>query len=76
MHISRDPDDMPTQRAEPAPQSHLLDLLDVNLSPPGAPAAPGAPADPWGVPEPPQRPVSLLQATIITSTLSMTLILE
>lgn len=70
MHISRDPDDMPTQRAEPAPQSHLLDLLDVNLSPPGAPA------DPWGVPEPPQRPVSLLQATIITSTLSMTLILE
>ncbi|XP_052740354.1 epsin-1 [Bicyclus anynana] len=35
-------------------QSHLLDLLDVNLGPPAhAPPAQLAPLDPWGLPSPP-----------------------
>lgn len=37
-------------------QSHLLDLLDVNLGNPVAPSASAA-SDPWGTPPtPPQRP--------------------
>ncbi|XP_039753767.1 epsin-1 isoform X2 [Pararge aegeria] len=36
-------------------QSHLLDLLDVNLGPPAhaPPPGPAAPLDPWGLPSPP-----------------------
>nr|XP_032519844.1 epsin-1 isoform X2 [Danaus plexippus plexippus] len=48
----------PEKKEHSQSQSHLLDLLDVNLSPaaPGAPApaaVPGAPLDPWGLPSPP-----------------------
>lgn len=40
------------KKPEPAQQSHLLDLLDVNL---GSPPAPAAPADPWGIAPPQQK---------------------
>ncbi|XP_041978502.1 epsin-1 isoform X2 [Aricia agestis] len=45
-----------SEAKKPEQQSHLLDLLDVNLAPAPAAAAP-APADPWGLPSPPQRPI-------------------
>lgn len=37
-------------------ESHMLDLLDVNLSPNEIPAAPAPTLDPWGMPLPPPRP--------------------
>ncbi|PSN32613.1 hypothetical protein C0J52_20697 [Blattella germanica] len=38
-------------------QSHMLDLLDVNLGNPGSQAAPASAVDPWGFPQPtPQSP--------------------
>ncbi|XP_063618857.1 epsin-2 isoform X2 [Cydia splendana] len=40
------------KKPEPAQQSHLLDLLDVNL---GSPPAPSAAADPWGIASPQQK---------------------
>ncbi|XP_069358511.1 epsin-1 isoform X2 [Maniola hyperantus] len=46
-------------------QSHLLDLLDVNLGPPAhaPPPGPGAPLDPWGLPSPPAHaPVARRQS--------------
>ncbi|XP_045771362.1 epsin-1 isoform X2 [Maniola jurtina] len=46
-------------------QSHLLDLLDVNLGPPAHPPPPGpaAPLDPWGLPSPPAHaPVARKQS--------------
>ncbi|KAM3956939.1 LOW QUALITY PROTEIN: epsin homolog lqf [Aphomia sociella] len=49
--ISQSQNDFQTTGVEKKPepsQSHLLDLLDVNLSPPGAPA------DPWGLASPQQ----------------------
>ncbi|KAL0840827.1 hypothetical protein ABMA28_014635 [Loxostege sticticalis] len=42
------------KKSEPQSQSHLLDLLDVNLGSPSAPAANAPLADPWGLP-PPQK---------------------
>ncbi|RVE48914.1 hypothetical protein evm_006484 [Chilo suppressalis] len=50
---------VPEKKQSPQ-QSHLLDLLDVNLGPPPptngtAHASAPAPADPWGLPSPPQR---------------------
>ncbi|CAH2106827.1 unnamed protein product [Euphydryas editha] len=67
--ISQSQNDFQTTGVEskkPEQQSHLLDLLDVNLSPaapaPAAPlGAPAAPLDPWGLPSPPthaQRPLT------------------
>ncbi|XP_013168994.1 PREDICTED: epsin-2, partial [Papilio xuthus] len=55
--ISQSQHDLQGQTVEKKPetqQSHLLDLLDVNLSPSAAPAHPthGAPLDPWGLPSP------------------------
>ncbi|XP_047529224.1 epsin-1 isoform X1 [Vanessa atalanta] len=57
--ISQSQNDFQTTGVEPKKpeqQSHLLDLLDVNLSPSAAPPALGgapAPLDPWGLPSPP-----------------------
>ncbi|CAG5031452.1 unnamed protein product [Parnassius apollo] len=60
--ISQSQHDLQTQtvekKPEPAQQSHLLDLLDVNLSP-SASAAPAAPLDPWGLPSPQHNRQSL-----------------
>ncbi|XP_046959427.1 epsin-1 [Vanessa cardui] len=57
--ISQSQNDFRTTGVEPKKpeqQSHLLDLLDVNLSPSTGPPALGqapAPLDPWGLPSPP-----------------------
>ncbi|XP_068631626.1 epsin-2 [Battus philenor] len=56
--ISQSQHDLQTQAGDKKPeasqQSHLLDLLDVNLSPsvPAPPATAAAPLDPWGLPSP------------------------
>lgn len=50
------------------PQSHLLDLLDVNL---GGASAPSASADPWGMPQshPPPLPRQVRRTAVVNSVL-------
>lgn len=57
--ISQSQHDFQTDPVKPessssSQQSHLLDLLDVNLGPPMAPPTNNAPLDPWAVSTPPQ----------------------
>ncbi|CAH0719683.1 unnamed protein product, partial [Brenthis ino] len=70
--ISQSQNDFQTTGVEKKPeqQSHLLDLLDVNLSPAGPPAHPPHPPhaphslDPWGLPSPPAHAPALQKQTL------------